>query len=53
MQSKITKILVIEQDGRRVSLRPGKVVAHVEVYRRELKEQFNAQMVLFNIEETD
>ena len=53
MKSKITKVLLIEQDGRRVSLRPAKVVENVDVYRRELKEQFNAQMVLFNIEETE
>ncbi len=53
MKSKVTKILVIEQDGRRVSLRPDKVVENVETYRRELKGQFNAQMVLFNIEETE
>lgn len=53
MKSKVTKILVIERDGRRGSLRPGKVVENVETYRRELKEQFNAQMVLFNIEETE
>ncbi len=53
MKSKVTKVLVIERDGRRVSLYPGKVVESVEAYRRELKEQFNAQTVLFNIEETE
>lgn len=53
MKSVVTKVLVIEQDGRRVSLRPAKVVDNVEVYRRELREQFNARMVLFNFEETE
>lgn len=43
--------MIIEQDYKRTSLRPGKLVDNIEQYRREIKEQFNARMVLFNLEE--
>lgn len=53
MKTKITKVMIIEPDGKRTSLRPNKIVEDVEQYRKEIKEQFNAQMVLFNLEETE
>lgn len=34
MRSKITKVLIIEQDDRRVSLRPEKIVDDVESCRK-------------------
>lgn len=51
MRVKITKVLIIEQDYRRVSLRPDKIVDDVEAYRKQLRENSNALIVLFNIEE--
>lgn len=51
MKSKITKVLLIEKDGRRVSLRPDILVEDVETYRRQLQQNSNATIVLFNIEE--
>ena len=51
MKARITKVLIIERDNRRVSLRPNIIVEDVEQYRKQLKENSNAFMVLFNIEE--
>lgn len=53
MKSKVTKVMIIEQDGKRTSLWPNKIVSDIEQYRLEVKEQFNARMVFFNLEETD
>lgn len=53
MQSIITKVMIITADNKRVSICPDKIVADIEKYRREIKEQFNARMVLFNIEEVE
>lgn len=51
MKSKVTKVMIIEQDYKRISLRPNKIVENIEQYRSEIKEQFNARLVLFNLEE--
>ncbi len=51
MKSKIKEILIIEQNEKRIKLRPDKVVEDIEKYRAEVKENTNAKMVFFNIDE--
>lgn len=51
MKSKIKEILLIEQNDKRTKIRPDKVVEDIEKYRAEVKENTNAKMVFFNIDE--
>lgn len=51
MKSKIKEILIIEQNDKRTKIRPNKVVEDIEKYWAEVKENTNAKMVFFNIDE--
>ncbi|WP_303328166.1 hypothetical protein [Butyricimonas paravirosa] len=53
MKVKITRIVLIIEDGSKTTIKPNKIVGDVESYRRLQKEANNASRVLFVIEEIE
>ena len=53
MKTKITRITIVDYDGKRTSLRPNKIVDNIEAYRKSLKDELGAKMILFDMEEIE
>lgn len=53
MKTKITRVTIVSQDGKRTSLNPNKIIEDIEEYRLSIKFHFNAKMVLFDMEEIE
>lgn len=53
MKVKITRIVLVMEDGSKTTIKPNKVVEDVEAYRKLQKEANNASRVLFVMEEIE
>ena len=53
MKTKITRVTIVDNDDKRTSLKPNKIVDNIEEYRKSLKEELEAKMVLFDMEEIE
>lgn len=53
MKIKIIRIILIMEDGIKITIRPNKIIKDVEAYRNLPKEANNASKVFFVMEETD
>lgn len=53
MKTKITRVTIVDNDGKRTSLKPNKIVDNIEEYRKSLKDELGAKMVLFDMEEIE
>lgn len=53
MKTKITRVTIVDNDGKRTSLKPNKIVDNIEEYRKSLKDKLEAKMVLFDMEEIE
>ena len=53
MKVKITRVVLVMEDGSKTTIKPNKVVEDVEAYRKLVKETNNASVVLFNTEEIE
>lgn len=53
MKTKITRVTIVDDDGKRTSLKSNKIVENIEEYRKSLKNELEAKMVLFDMEEID
>lgn len=53
MKTKITRVTIVDHDGKRTSLRPNKIVDNIEEYRKSIKDELEAKMVLFDMEEIE
>ena len=51
MKVKITRVVLVMEDGSKTTIKPNKIVEDVEAYRKLVKETNNASVVLFNTEE--
>lgn len=50
---KITRVVIIMPNGNKSSVFPDKVVENIEAYRAEIKELFNAKIILLDTEEIE
>lgn len=53
MKVKITRVVLVMEDGSKTTIKPNKIVEDVETYRKLQKETNNAKVVLFNTEEIE
>lgn len=53
MKVRITRIILVMEDGSKTTIKPNKVVEDVEAYRKLQKEANNASRVLFVMEEIE
>ena len=53
MKTKITRVTIIDHDGKRTSLKTNKIVDNIEEYRKSVQKDFEAKMVLFDMEEIE
>lgn len=53
MKTKITRVTIVDNDGKRTSLKPNKIIDNIEEYRKSLKDELGAKMVLFDMEEIE
>lgn len=53
MKVKITRVVLVMEDGSKTTIKPNKVVEDVEAYRKLQKEANNAPRVLFVMEEIE
>ena len=53
MKVKITRVVLVMEDGSKTTIKPNKIVEDVEAYRALQKEANNASKVLFVIEEIE
>lgn len=44
MKTKITRVTIVDHDGKRTSLKPNKIVDNIEEYRLSMQSHFNAKM---------
>lgn len=51
MKVKITRVILVMEDGSKTTIKPNKVVEDVEAYRKLQRETNNAEKVLFVMEE--
>ena len=50
---KITRVVLVMEDGSKTTIKPNKIVEDVEAYRKLVKETNHASVVLFNTEEIE
>lgn len=53
MKVRITRIVLVMEDGSKTTIKPNKIIEDVEAYRRLQKEANNASKVLFVMEEIE
>ena len=53
MKVKITRVVLVMEDGTKTTLKPNKIVDDVEAYRKLQREANNASRVLFVMEEIE
>lgn len=53
MKTKITRVTIVDNDGKRTSLKPNKIIDNIEEYRKSLKDKLGAKTVLFDMEEIE
>lgn len=53
MKTKITRVTIVDNDGKRTSLKPNKIIDNIEEYRKSLKDELEAKMILFDMEEIE
>lgn len=53
MKVKITRVVLVMEDGSKTTIKPNKIVEDVEAYRALQKEANNAERVLFVIKEIE
>ena len=53
MKVKITRVVLVMEDGSKTTIKPNKIVEDVETYRKLQKEANNASKVLFIMEEIE
>lgn len=53
MKTKITRVTIVDNDGKRTSLKPNKIIDNIEEYRKSLKDKLGAKTVLFYMEEIE
>lgn len=53
MKVRITRVVLVMEDGSKTTIKPNKIVEDVEAYRKIQKDANNAEKVLFVMEEIE
>lgn len=53
MKAKITRVKIVDKDGKITTLKLNRIVENIEKYRKSIKDGLGAKMILFDIEEIE
>lgn len=53
MKTKITRVKIVDKDGKITTLKLNRIVENIEKYRKSIKDGLEAKMILFDIEEIE